>query len=251
MCDNTVLEKVTIDGPGEIPNTDGISVSRTNGFKILESIIKTGGPCIKIGDGSKNLHIEGTSCGPGRGFSVGNLGELPKEQPVDGIFVKGCTISNTEDGLRVRTWPGSPPGIATRLHFEDVIMENVRNPIFIDQEYCPESKCNPETNSSRVKISDVLFKGIRGTSSTKDVMTFLCSKAVPCEQVVLQDIDLKYEGSEGGPGAISGCKNVQPKVVGKVEPKPCTAPPDALKKAKKERGKQTKKGTYHFTTNNA
>ncbi|PON77142.1 Glycoside hydrolase [Trema orientale] len=51
------------------------------------------------------------------------------------------------------------------MNFEDIIMENVGNPVLIDQEYCPWNLCN-EKVPSRVKISDVSFKNIRGTSTT-------------------------------------------------------------------------------------
>ncbi|KVH93151.1 hypothetical protein Ccrd_004794, partial [Cynara cardunculus var. scolymus] len=205
-----VIEKAIIDAPAESLNTDGIHIGRTNGFKIVGTIevfesncayyhlvltgttIKTGDDCISIGDGSKNIHVEKTTCGPGHGFSIGSLGRYPGEEPVDGIFFLGCSISNSDNGLRIKTWPGSLPGVANQLHFEDIIMEN---------------------------ISDVLFKGIRGTSMTKYAITILCSKELQCDKVVLQDIDLKYEGKEG-PGAVSGCHNVKPQVIGNVVPQP-------------------------------
>ncbi|XP_024979108.1 exopolygalacturonase-like [Cynara cardunculus var. scolymus] len=230
-CDNTVIEKAIIDAPAESLNTDGIHIGRTNGFKIVGTTIKTGDDCISIGDGSKNIHVEKTTCGPGHGFSIGSLGRYPGEEPVDGIFFLGCSISNSDNGLRIKTWPGSLPGVANQLHFEDIIMENVGNPILIDQEYCPYLDCHPEV-PSKVKISDVLFKGIRGTSMTKYAITILCSKELQCDKVVLQDIDLKYEGKEG-PGAVSGCHNVKPQVIGNVVPQPCTAPPDLFRQTQK------------------
>ena len=73
---------------------------------------------------------------------------------------------------------------------------------------------------SKVKISNVSFKKIRGTSSTKEAMNLICSKSVPCQQVVLSDIDLAYKGSGGS--ATSTCTNVQPAVSGKLNPPTCT-----------------------------
>lgn len=85
-----------------------------------------------------------------------------------------------------------------------------------------------QTNSSKVKIADVSFKGIRGTSSTKAAIRLLCSKDIPCEKVELADIDLKYEGKEGA-GAISECKNVKPMTTGKIIPEACAAPVEPFK----------------------
>ena len=51
-------------------------------------------------------------------------------------------------------------------------------------------------------------------------MNLICSKNVPCQQVVLSDIDLAYKG--GGGFATSTCTNVQPAVSGKLNPSTCT-----------------------------
>ena len=72
---------------------------------------------------------------------------------------------------------------------------------------------------SKVKISNVGFKDIRGTSSTQEAVKFICSKSVPCQQVVVADIDLTYKGSGS---ATSTCVNVRPAVSGKQNPSACT-----------------------------
>ena len=132
-------------------------------------------------------------------------------------------------------------------------MNNVANPVIIDQNYCPNSQCSNQviinitniyrnfdvkkkvklliSNSwvrffvlfsvpSKVKINNVSFKKISGTSSTKEAVNLICSKSVPCQQVVLSDIDLEYKG--GGGSAASTCTNVQPAVSGKLNPPACT-----------------------------
>ena len=72
---------------------------------------------------------------------------------------------------------------------------------------------------SKVKISNVSFKDIRGTSSTQEAVKFICSKSVPCQQVVVTNIDLTYK--EGG-STTSTCVNVQPTASGKQNPPACT-----------------------------
>ncbi|XP_065623805.1 exopolygalacturonase clone GBGE184-like [Quercus suber] len=73
---------------------------------------------------------------------------------------------------------------------------------------------------SKVKINNVSFKKIGGTSSTKEAVNLICSKSVPCQQVVLSDIDLTYKG--GGGSTTSTCANVQPAVSSKQNPPTCT-----------------------------
>ncbi|MFQ6653022.1 hypothetical protein Gotur_024633, partial [Gossypium turneri] len=47
--------------------------------------IKTGDDCISIWDGSKHLVINGVTCGPGHGISIGNLRLFKNKEPVDGV----------------------------------------------------------------------------------------------------------------------------------------------------------------------
>lgn len=140
-CKNLTFSQVTISAPGDSANTDGIHIGRSSQINISHTTIQTGDDCVSIGDGSEQISIFGVNCGPGHGISVGSLGLYPREAPVIGIRVKNCTLTDTTNGVRVKTWPDSPQGIASGMHFENVIMNNVQNPIIIDQEYCPYNQC--------------------------------------------------------------------------------------------------------------
>jgi galacturan 1,4-alpha-galacturonidase len=111
---------------------------------VIDSKISTGDDCISLGDGSRDILIKGVICGPGHGISVGSLGKYQNEQPVSRIRVIGCTLTNTQTGVRIKTWPQSYPGNATDMRFENIIMNNVDNPIFINQGYCPWNQCKSQ-----------------------------------------------------------------------------------------------------------
>ena len=72
---------------------------------------------------------------------------------------------------------------------------------------------------SRVKLSNASFRNIKGTTSTQVAIKLICSQGVPCQQVELSNIDLKYNGEEGP--AISQCKNVKPTLLGVQLPRTC------------------------------
>ncbi|RVW95095.1 Polygalacturonase [Vitis vinifera] len=133
-CKNLAFYNVAISAPDESLNTDGIHIGRSSGINITDSTIETGDDCVSIGDGSEQINIQRVTCGPGHGISVGSLGKYPNEEPVVGISVKNCTLTNTQNGVRVKTFPASHQGIASEMHFEDIVMNNVGNPIIIDQE---------------------------------------------------------------------------------------------------------------------
>ncbi|KAI9100930.1 hypothetical protein K1719_024054 [Acacia pycnantha] len=211
-CRNITFSKFSIEAPAESPNTDGIHIGRSTQVKILHSNIATGDDCISLGDGSREVTVEDVTCGPGHGISVGSLGKYEYEEPVEGLVVKNCTFKNTDNGVRIKTWPGTSVKISvSRLHFENLVMINVTNPIIIDQEYCPWNQCSKQT-PSKVKISKVSFNNIRGTSTTKEGMILVCSSGVPCEEVKLTNINLRFQGTL----ATATCKNIKPQVFGNV-----------------------------------
>ncbi|XP_021845010.2 probable galacturan 1,4-alpha-galacturonidase SALK6 [Spinacia oleracea] len=220
-CKNLEMTNMNITAPGDSPNTDGIHIGRSDGITIRGVKIATGDDCISFGDGSKNILVEHVTCGPGHGISVGSLGRYPNEQPVSNITVRDCTIKNTLNGVRVKTWGASYESSASLLHFEDITIQNVTFPVIVDQEYCPQNHCK-QRSSSRVKISNVRFKNVKGTSGTKDAVQLICSNTAPCNKVELTEIDLKYNGKDGP--AVSKCKFVKPILTGKQNPRACDAP---------------------------
>ena len=143
-CKQLQFQHVTITAPADSPNTDGIHVGRSSQITITNADIGTGDDCISFGDGTQDITVNQVTCGPGHGISVGSLGKYQNEEPVSGIRVIGATLSNTANGVRIKTWPASSSRVASDIHFEDVVMNNVANPVIIDQNYCPNSQCSNE-----------------------------------------------------------------------------------------------------------
>ncbi|EXC34922.1 hypothetical protein L484_020039 [Morus notabilis] len=215
---NLSFRNLKIIAPEDSYNTDGIHIGRSTNISITDSYIQTGDDCISVGDGTKNLTVKGVTCGPGHGISIGSLGKYRNEAPVQGITVRDCTFKNTQNGVRIKTWPNANEGSASDLRFENLYMQNVGSPVLIDQEYCPWNQCNTQ-NPSKVKLSKISFKNIWGTSSTPLAVNLICSRGYPCQNVEVGNIDLKYKGKDGP--AHSVCKNVNVKVTGKMNPSPC------------------------------
>ncbi|EMS67494.1 Exopolygalacturonase [Triticum urartu] len=213
---NTQMINLRINAPGTSPNTDGIHIERCAGVTIADTKISTGDDCISIGQGNDNIDIQRVTCGPGHGMSVGSLGRYVGEGDVTRVHVKDMTFDGTMNGVRIKTWENSPTkSLAAHMVFESLVMKDVQNPVIIDQKYCPYYNCEHKYVSG-VTIKNVTFKNIKGTSSLPVAVLLRCG--VPCQGVVLQDLDLKFKGA----GTTSSkCENAKAKYVGYMYPKPC------------------------------
>lgn len=136
-------------------------------------------------------------------------------------------------------------GSATNIKFLNIEMDNVTNPIIIDQNYCDKKKkpCKKKVyfnnswyttkthiysyliifndfvwflqSDSAVQISNVLYQNIIGKSASDVAVKFDCSKKFPCNKIVLQNIDLQCEEGEA---ASALCNNVELSYIGHVTP---------------------------------
>ncbi|XP_047094022.1 polygalacturonase-like [Lolium rigidum] len=216
-CTNVRVSRLLITAPGTSPNTDGIHIAHSKDVKVYNCAIKTGDDCMSIEDGTKNLHVKNIVCGPGHGISIGSLGDQNSEAQVTNITINGVRLHGTTNGARIKTWQGGR-GYAKNIVFENIIMDNVWNPIIIDQNYCDSTTpCNKQ--KSAVEVSNVLFKNIRGTSASRDAIKLSCSRTVPCHGIALHNVKLTLKRGNGN--AKSTCQNAKYRTLGTVMPQPC------------------------------
>lgn len=69
--------------------------------------------------------------------SIGSLGKDVQENGVQNVTVTGATFTGTENGVRIKTWGRPSNGFARNIVFQHLVMNNVQNPMVIDQNYCP------------------------------------------------------------------------------------------------------------------
>ena len=144
-CNNFTFDGFKVTAPADSHNTDGIHIGRSTGVNVINTNIGTGDDCVSLGDGCRQVLVQNVKCGPGHGISIGSLGKYKEEEPVEGITVKECTLTGTDNGVRIKTWPSEPGTITvTDRKFEDLTMNNVSNPVIIDQEYCPWNQCSKQ-----------------------------------------------------------------------------------------------------------
>ncbi|KAK7256554.1 hypothetical protein RIF29_30008 [Crotalaria pallida] len=202
-CTNVLVKNVRAIAPASSPNTDGIHVERSNGVTITGSTLQTGDDCISIADASFNIFISHIKCGPGHGVSIGSLGKEMEELGVENVTLTNAIFSGSDNGVRIKSWARPSKGFVRNVLFQNIIMNNVENPIIIDQNYCPHNLSCPGQTSG-IKISEVTYQNIQGSSATPVAVTFDCSPSYPCEGIKLQNINLTYNNKT----ASSMCNNI-------------------------------------------
>ncbi|XP_071691177.1 polygalacturonase QRT2-like [Rutidosis leptorrhynchoides] len=202
--------------PATSPNTDGVHITGSQNVRVVKSVFRTGDDCVSIVNGSTNVVIKNVKCGPGHGISIGSLGKNNSDDTVSNILVDKAIISNTENGVRIKSWQGGS-GYARNIKFQNIIMHNVSNPIIINQNYCDSRLPCPEQYSG-VQMQDVVYKNIRGTSNSEVAINFNCSKTFPCQSILLDNVVLnRVKGDEGEINA--SCSNVMLDTKVKVTPR--------------------------------
>ncbi|CAN1249991.1 Probable polygalacturonase At1g80170 [Linum perenne] len=177
-CVRVFASLLQVLAPAFSPNTDGIHISSSKGVQVMNTIVRTGDDCISIVGNSSRINIKNIVCGPGHGISIGSLGKSNSTDFVESVSVDGAFLSNTKNGLRIKTW-----------------------------------------QTKAVKVQDVSFKHIKGTSATREAIRISCSECSPCEGLYLEDVQLSLS-TEGGV-TESFCWEAYGTSEGSVFPPPC------------------------------
>ncbi|EFJ19226.1 hypothetical protein SELMODRAFT_111266 [Selaginella moellendorffii] len=216
---NVSIKGVEILAPHDSPNTDGIHLHMSNNVSIEKCIIGTGDDCISIAKNTSNVVIREIICGPGHGISIGSLGRNKTPEFVSNVKVENSILESTKYGLRIKTWQGGQ-GFASNFSYYNVVMMNVLQPIIIDQYYCDGNSsfsCGTEELDA-VKVSNVSYSNIMGTSASSVALRFQCSLGNPCYNLVLENVFLNLSNGST-PSAF--CLNAFGQNKGLVVPNSC------------------------------
>ncbi|KAL9247148.1 hypothetical protein vseg_020611 [Gypsophila vaccaria] len=173
-----------------ITRNDAIFISMSKSVKIINSNIKTGDACVTVSGGSNNVSISGVTCVNGKGIRVGAQPHATPDYNINKVHVKNCTFKGTTYGATINPRPQDALAQVSDIIFEDLVMDGVQNPIFIKQDFL-----STPDKSHIAKVSNIQFKNIRGTATTKDALSISCSKTAPCIGIQVADVDLKVTGN--------------------------------------------------------
>ncbi|KAK0205301.1 glycoside hydrolase family 28 protein [Desarmillaria ectypa] len=190
----------------KIANTDGWDIYRSDTVVIQNSSVLNGDDCVSFKPNTTNVLVSNLNCNGSHGISVGSLGQYSGIfDIVENITATGISMSNAQNGARIKAWAGSGvgSGIVKNITFTNFEVSKVDNPIVIDQCYMTSSsECSKFPSNTFIK--DVWFNDVFGTSSGATVASLKCSPDGRCTNVNVNDLNLKA----GKGTATYKCQNV-------------------------------------------
>ncbi|KAL9228217.1 hypothetical protein vseg_003822 [Gypsophila vaccaria] len=172
-----------------VTHSDAIFISMSTMVTVTNGQIKTGDACVTVSGGSNDVTINGLTCTGGQGIRVGAQPHLSHDYNINRVKVSNCTFKGTTFGAVINPRPQEALGQVSDVSFEDLTMDQVQNPISIKQDY-PSTPDKPHN----AKVTKINFKNIRGTTTTSTGVSVSCSKASPCDAIIVADVDLKFTG---------------------------------------------------------
>jgi polygalacturonase len=131
-CDNTTIDNITINNPGDSPNTDGIDPCSCRNLRISNCHITVGDDCIVIKSGrdedgreaaipTENITITNCTMLNGHGGVV--IGS-EMSGDVKRVTISNCVFEGTDRGIRFKTMRGRG-GVVEDIRISNIVMRNI------------------------------------------------------------------------------------------------------------------------------
>ncbi|KAH9941722.1 pectin lyase-like protein [Epithele typhae] len=197
-------------------NSDGWDIYRSNQVTVRDSVVLNNDDCVSFKPNSTNIIVANMICNGSHGISVGSLGQYAMETDiVANVSVTNVTMINAQNGARIKVFGGNPnpnstvgggSGYVKNVTFTDFFVQNVDNPILINQCYSTNAAVCAQF-PSKLTISDIHYINVTGTSSGHEgsvVVDLECSDI--CEDITATGTNISVGGSNKT--ATYVCKNI-------------------------------------------
>ncbi|KZP09158.1 glycoside hydrolase family 28 protein [Athelia psychrophila] len=168
-----VVSAVTIDnsaGTAKGHNTDCFDVSASD-LTITGSTCMNQDDCLAINKGS-SITFSNNKCSGGHGISIGSIAS---DKAVSGVTISGNTITNSVNGLRIKTDSGATDASVTDVVYSGNTASGITQyGVVIEQDYENGSPTGTPTNG--VTLGPVTFSGTNtiAVSSGAEQVYVLC-----------------------------------------------------------------------------
>lgn len=197
-CENTTIDNVTINNPGDSPNTDGIDPCSCRNMRISNCHITVGDDCIVIKSGrdedgreaavpTENITITNCTMLNGHGGVV--IGS-EMSGDVKRVTITNCVFEGTDRGIRFKTMRGRG-GVVEDIRISNIVMRNivgegiVMNMRYQPSEIEPVSERTPAFRKIHISNVDIV--------DAKKGIAIYGLEEQSVEEISFSDISIKAE----------------------------------------------------------
>jgi len=138
------------------------------------------------------MHVSNIVCHESGGMVVGSIGSQASQPDyVENVLFENVTLTHSSNAAWIKTYPGT--GYVKNITFRDIRFTDVNQPIYISPCIYTGQNCD----SSRLKISDVRWENISGTSRYNIGAGIHCSAAAPCSNLSFKNINITQKNGGG------------------------------------------------------
>jgi polygalacturonase len=196
-----VIRNLSILAPADSPNTDGIDPSDSRNVNISNCLIDVGDDNIAIkaghvdpdhpGESSADITVSDCTFLHGHGMSIGSetLGGVRR------MTVQRCSFRNTVAGIRIKS-NRTVGGEVAFINYKDILMENVKNPIFLSA-YYPDNTIPPaftdpgqDITGTTPNYHDISIENVTATGTTNPAGKIIAVPEMPMHDIVLTAVSI-------------------------------------------------------------
>lgn len=176
-------------------NTDGWDIGPATYVSINGANVTNDDDCVAFKPGANYVTVTDITCTGSHGLSVGSLGQSGNDT-VENVYVNGATMINSAKALGIKVYPGGDEyGTASvsNVTWENIVVTDCDYAVQVqscyneDADYCDEYPSN-------ATLTDIVIKGISGSTSGTDAMNIDCPADGTCG-ITMSDITVT--GSDG------------------------------------------------------
>ncbi|EIN11435.1 pectin lyase-like protein [Punctularia strigosozonata HHB-11173 SS5] len=200
-------------------NTDGADTLASDRITFRRWTIDNGDDSIACKANSTNILIEDCTFYRGLGVAMGSIGQYAGiYEYIDGVIARNIEAIRTRYTGYIKTWTGVrqgfPPngggggtGVVQNVVWQNWTLANITDyPVQVTQ--CTSfSGATGGCDTSTLKIANVSWVNMTGTTASGTVAEIQCSGAAPCENVAIEGVHLAEAGGGDVP-ALYLCSNV-------------------------------------------
>ncbi|KAJ5397143.1 hypothetical protein N7509_005256 [Penicillium cosmopolitanum] len=189
MINSNIQNLKVKNSPVQVFSINGASELTLNKITIDNADVNSG----------KNIHFTGATCTGGHGISIGSVGGR-SDNTVDTVNIENCSISNSQNGVRVKTVYGET-GSVKGVTYKDITLSGItKYGVVIEQDYKNGSPTGTPTNG--VPITGLTLNNVKGTVSSSATNVYVLCASGACSGWNWSGVSVK------GGNTSSKCKNV-------------------------------------------